>query len=93
MTMRSIEAKYEFFEEVAEALQECGHETVADMMNNIEDVLEGHEYQDVYFALATLLVSAMKEENADPEYVYAAVNMHVSAAWRMLMGNEEVTMN
>ena len=94
MTMRSIEAKYEYADDLREDAEEQQMAThVTDMMNEIEDVLSGNEYIDVYFVLAMLLVSAAREENEDPAHVYATVSMHISAACAALMGQYDNTVH
>lgn len=97
MTVRSIEAKYEFLDsatedEVQELLQD--DDPMTRMMNDIEGVIEGHNYEDVFGALALILVNAIRECDDDPQRVLGTINLHMSAAWSMVMGNHGgMTMN
>lgn len=94
MTIRSIEAKYDFIDE---ATEDEMREVFADpdpmtrMMNDIEGVIDGYDYEDVYGALAMILVNAVKEQHGteDPQMLLGTINLHVSAAWAMLMGSPD----
>lgn len=97
MTMRAYEAKYEFLdtateEEVQDLMQD--DDPMMRMMNEIEEVIEGHNYEDVFGALALILVNAIRECDDDPQRVLGTINLHMSAAWSMVMGDHGgMTMN
>lgn len=99
MTVRSIADKYDFLdtateEDLQDFMQSDDPMTV--MMNDIEAVIEGNEYEDVYGALSLILVNAIKEQygTADPQMVLGTINLHMSAAWTMVMGSpDHMTMN
>ena len=95
---RAYEAKYEFLdtateEEIREALAESD-DPMTTMMNDIEGVINGHTYDDVFGALSIVLVNAIREADADPQHVLGTLNLHMSAAWSMVMGDHGgMTMN
>jgi DNA replicative helicase MCM subunit Mcm2 (Cdc46/Mcm family) len=97
MTMRAYEAKYEFLDTATEEeLQEmlAAPDPMTRMMNDIEATIEGHNYEDVFGALALILVNAIRECDDDPQRVLGTINLHMSAAWSMVMGDHGgMTMN
>lgn len=98
MTVRSIADKYDFLDTATEEdlhdafATPAPDETTApleQMMNDIEGVIDGHEYEDVFAALALILVGAAKEYDPDPQMALGQIQLHMSAAWTMIMNEPD----
>lgn len=91
MTVRSIADKYDFLDTATEEeLHDAfaphdAHDTTPDpielLIGDIEGVIDGNQYEDVFSALALVLVSAVKEYDPDPQVALGLIQLHMSAAW------------